>query len=131
MKEVVMPSGAKLQIEPAPFVKARDLFQAVLDEGKNLKIDFGMEMSNPSFKKDVFCTALSSKKIEEHVWRCMEKVTYNSLRVTMETFEPLEARGDYFAACFEVAQENVLPFLKSLYVLSNRPLGSIGTNGPA
>ncbi len=86
---------------------------AVVAEAKNLKIDSQDEM-NANFLKDIFCTALSSERIEEKLWACMARVTIDGVKVTPDLFESADHRADYFDVCFEVAKENVLPFTKSL-----------------
>jgi len=113
MKEVSLPSGATLKITPAPFSDARDLYQAVLRESKHVQLDFEKEL--PLFIKDFFCTAFSSKAIEKIVWDCMKRCIYNDLKITEDTFEPVEAREDYIKVIAEVTIENITPFLKSLF----------------
>ena len=119
-----LPSGAELVIQLAPFTDSRELYQAMMEEAKGLKIE-GKTDLDYNFFKDIFCTALSSKKIEKAVWKCAAKATYNSLRVTEETFEPAEARQDYLPFLFEVAQVNVEPFMKDLYAKYGHILGTI------
>ena len=121
MKEVKLQSGKVLHITMAPFADSKALYQAILEEAKGLSLDPNAEIDANLFK-DLFCTALSSKKIEECLWKCMERVTYNKLKVTQDTFEDVEARGDYIEACVEVAKENVFPFMKSLYAKYGRAL---------
>lgn len=120
-KEVKLPSGATLVITESPFDVAKNLFQAYLEEFGRLKLDPTVELElDPNFKKDFFCLMYTSKKLEACIWECMSRVTYNGLKVTKDTFEPTVARGDYISVCFEVALEHILPFMKSLYVSSNR-----------
>lgn len=114
MKEVVLPSGATLKIQMAPFADSRALYQALLDEAKGLKLDMAAEVDG-NFYKDIFCVGFSSKKIEAAIFKCMERCLINDLRITLDTFEPVESRDDYFMVLFEVTQENVRPFTKSLY----------------
>lgn len=114
MKEFTMPSGAKLEIAVAPFVPARALYQAVLDEAKSLKLDMTADVDGNLYK-DLFCAALSSKKIEAALEECMKRSLYNGQTITHDTWEPVKARDDYLTACFEVAKENIAPFMKSLY----------------
>lgn len=114
MTEVVLPSGAKLKITPSSFAVAKDLFQAVTEEMKGLSISSSTEIDINLFK-DLFCSGLSSKKIEKCLWECMKKATYNDLKITEDTFEPVEARQDYLQVMFEVAKENISPFMKSLF----------------
>lgn len=113
-KKVKLPSGAELEIGVSPFEVAKNLYQAVLEEVRVLKLDPAAEIDVNLFK-DLYCAGFSSKKIEACVQKCFDKVLYNGLRVTPETWEPVEARQDYQEACWAVAQENIEPFTKSLY----------------
>ena len=113
MDTLILPSGAKLDITLSPFTISRALYQAILEEGKLLKIDAKTEI-DVNFYKDLFCSGLSSKKIEACLEECMKRVAYNGRKIDGETFEPIEARGDYMTVCFEVAKRNVLPFMKNL-----------------
>lgn len=117
MKEVKLPSGAILKITPSPFKDARALYQALLKEGVNLQFDPMRGMT--SVYKDLFCIGFSSPQIEACIWKCLERCTYNDgkgdLKVTEDSFEPVASRDDYLTVCMEVTQENVLPFLKSLW----------------
>ena len=113
MREVTLPSGAKLAITLPPFAVSKALYQAVLEEAKALKLDPEADIDINLFK-DLFCTAMSSKKIEACLNECMKRAQYNGLKIDADTFEPESARQDYIHACFEVARESVLPFMKSL-----------------
>ena len=62
MKEVKCPSGAILKITPSPFKDAKALYQALLEEAKDLKITTDLELGQ--IVKDILCVGLSSKKIE-------------------------------------------------------------------
>ncbi len=113
-KKVKLPSGAELEIWVSPFEVSKALYQAMLDEVRGLKLDPKAEV-DVNFFKDLFCAGFSSKKVEECLKECLKKATYNGARISSDTFEPVEARQDYMQVCFEVAQENVAPFTKSLY----------------
>lgn len=121
MKEIDLPSGAKLTITEAPFADARELYQAMLEEIKNidLRVDDNSELATLLFLKDFFCYGFSSKKIEQCLEKCFIKCLYNSgegdFKIDKNTFEPVNAREDYLTVCMEVAKENILPFMKSLY----------------
>lgn len=114
MQKVTLPSGAILEIGLSPFASSKALYQACLEEGKGLELDPKAEVDANLFK-DIFCVGLSSKKIEACLWKCMEKSLYNEMKITEDTFEPVEARDDYLTVCFEVAKANIMPFTKSLY----------------
>lgn len=117
MKEVKLPSGAILKITPAIFEVSKALYQQVLKETKDIKMGAGTDLA--SAYKDLFCVGFSSKEIESCLWECFKHCTYNSgkgdLKITKDTFEPVTARDDYMTVCMEVAKENILPFVKSLY----------------
>jgi hypothetical protein len=119
MREIKLPSSAILKITPASFEESRNLYQAVLEEAKNILIGSRTEMA--SVYKDLLCVGFSSKKIENCLWECFKKCTYNNgqtgdLKIDKDTFEPVSARDDYLKACMEVAKDNIHPFVKSLYV---------------
>lgn len=117
MKEVKLPSGATLKVSPSSFENSRALYQAILEEAKTISIGTSTEMA--SVYKDLFCLGFTSKKIEACLWECFKKCQYNGgggdLKIDKDTFEPISAREDYLSVCMEVAKENTLPFVKSLY----------------
>lgn len=113
-KEVKLPSGASLQITLAPFADGRALFKAVTEEMKGLRLN-PKDQVDVNFYKDLFCAALSSDKIEACVFKCAARALYNGERISVDTFEPPEARADYLHAMYEIALENLLPFGKHLY----------------
>lgn len=110
---MLLKSGKELKITVAPFAISRALLQALLEEAKGVKLDPKSEVDVNLFK-DLFCTALSSKKVEAALEECMKRATYEGVKISADTFEAEEARGDYFEVCLEVAKANVLPFGKSL-----------------
>lgn len=130
IEEIKLENGS-LQITPANFVTAKALYQALLEEGKSLKIDPEAEVDANLFK-DVFCAGLSSKKIEACLKECMKTVSYNGFKASEnDTWEPQEARVDYFTACFEVTRINIQPFTKNLYAQYQRVLAALLKNGLA
>ena len=86
----------------------------VASEIKGTKISL-QEQLDVNFFKDLFCMAISSPAIEAALWTCMNRCTYNGIKITEDLFEPVEARQDYIPVCFEVARVNIHPFMKSLY----------------
>lgn len=127
MNSIKLPSGAELKITMSPFTEGRSLYQAMLEEAKSLSLAPNTEI-DVNFFKDIFCSALSSKKIESCIWKCMERSTYNDLKITIDTFEPEESRQDYFDVMMEVARYNVLPFTKNLSAKYSQVLGLLKGN---
>ena len=119
-KEIAMPSGKTLSFQDPDFEDALNLYQAVLEEAKPIQFNTNLEVG--TIIKDVFCTAFSSKKIQACIWKCMEKCLYNGERVTKSTWEPVEARSDYMAACLEVAIKSISPFTKDLFAFYGKAL---------
>ncbi len=109
-----LPSGAKLEIQVAPFAASKALYQVVMEEAKALNLGPNVEIGVALYK-DVICLALASKKIDVALEECLKRCLYNGVKITADTFEPESARQDYFIVCFEVMKANLLPFGKSLY----------------
>lgn len=114
MREVELPSGAKLSISLASFEDGKNLYQCIASELKSLKFDENEDVG-VNFFKDIFLTALSSKEIEKLIMQCAKKALYNKERITQETFEPEDARQDYIEALYHIAENNLAPFGKALF----------------
>jgi hypothetical protein len=123
-RDLKLPSGRTLHIQVAPFRPAKALYQAFAEECKTLKMDPESELDANLFK-DLLCTALASKKIEGCIWDCFKTVTIDDLKIDDDSFEPVEARDDYFTVCLEVARDNLLPFAKSLLQQYSAVLGKV------
>lgn len=130
IRKVKLLSGAELAINPAPFRDGRALYQSVFSESRALRFDPTVEV-DVNFKKDVWCVMLASKLIEEALWKCFERCTYNGLKITEDTFEPVEARGDYFELCMEVGMDNIAPFMKGLSAEFGVILSALKPTSPA
>lgn len=116
LREVKLPSGATLKLNPSPFAISKALYQAMLKELKDITIS---DIKDADLMKSFFCVGFSSIEIEALIWECFKRCTYNAgngdLRIDIDTFEPVERRQDYLAVCAEVAKENIDPFARSLY----------------
>jgi len=111
-----LPSGAKLEINLAPFADANALYKAAAKELKSIKVSPEMDVFDANFIKDIGCSLICSDEITNAVMVCVKRCTYNGLKIDSDTFESEEARGDYTSVLLEVAKENLIPFLKGLYV---------------
>jgi hypothetical protein len=119
-------SGAKVSINVADFDDALALKNAVAKEFAQS----GLELSNlkasdlQNFTEmDVnvlmpFLKAVaqfdSSPSVNAAIFACLSRSTYNSERITKETFENVEARADYYEIVFECLKVNLSPFFKGL-----------------
>lgn len=116
-KKVTLPSGAELEISISPFKDAKKLYQAIASELKGLSVNPTDEV-DVNFLKNIICAMIESDKVDSALLGCLKRCLYNKKRIDEDTFEPVEARQDYFTVCVEVAKENVAPFMKNLSAVS-------------
>ena len=124
---VTFKSGNRLQVQCAPFAVASALRRAVASELKAVAIDTSsIDFTNLAVSgvplntlKDLLMQILSSEKIENAIWDCMEKgpVLLNDAKMNRTMFdgptgEPL--RVDYINSAMEVALANLTPFFAGL-----------------
>lgn len=130
MKEVVCPSGAVLKLSAAPFADSRELYKAILSEGKSVQVSEAVDILQ--IGKDVFCTSFSSPVVETALWKCLQRCIYNDgrgdLKIDLNSFEPENSREDYMFVCTEVIKENISPFLKNLSAQFKVLFGLTGMN---
>lgn len=100
-------SGAVLNVTLADFPLGKRLFKAVTKELESL--DF-----NEDTVAKMALRLISSDEIEEALWPCMGRVTYNSLKVTPALFEDSKIREDFLEVAKEVMVFNLTPFFASL-----------------
>ena len=63
---------------------------------------------------DALIDIITSKEVEDMAFKCMERCTYNNEKITRDTFEKEERRGDFFPVAFKVITENIRPFMSRL-----------------
>lgn len=130
--EFTTESGIKCIINGADFASASRLKVAVLkaikDSGvKVSEIDFSKLLSGvkDDMESAVKSGALDSllelvieldcsKAVNEAIFDCLARSTYNGERIVRETFEPEEARGDYYTIVIACLKRNLSPFFKTL-----------------
>jgi hypothetical protein len=106
-KEIVLESGARLNITIAPFADANALYKAILKSGKESGLSTDM--------MGLFSSALVSEEVERCLFKCFERVTYNGIKLRKEIFDDPDVafehlREDYYIICIKVAEENCKPF---------------------
>lgn len=128
MTEFFAPSGKKVVINPAPFKDAMALKQAIASEFANsnfkMDIDFSGKASANIAQADMDfdiaqigkLVALmdSSPLVYEKLLICLSRCLYDGEKIIEASFEPVEARGDYYDIVFACMKENLAPFLKGL-----------------
>jgi hypothetical protein len=115
MQIVKLPSGAELGLCESDFDVSKALYQSFLSEMRTVGIEMSTEI-DANFFKNIVCVALSSPHFEAALYACMGRCTYNKIKIVPKTtFQPRDARGDYFLVCYEVARENIMPFTQDLF----------------
>ncbi len=106
-------SGSELVLAPAPFADAKALLTAFLKEARGVEIKGREEL--PNLMKNIICAAVTSPEMDAALAKCMERCRYRGLKIVADTFEAIDARQDYLEVCYLVAEENLRPFMNSLY----------------
>lgn len=122
-----LDSGADLEVTMASFAESNLLRKAVMrevetvkvsfeGEGKALKDLFQMEMNDAAINtiKNMLMRLAASDSIEDALWPCLGRATYNRKKIDRDTFEDEAARGDYLVVAKEVLWFNLSPFFKNL-----------------
>lgn len=106
-----LESGAELVVSIASFTEGHKLFKAVTKELRDIDLAEGTVQK-------LSMQLVSSECIEEALWPCMGRATYNGLKVNPELFENPEVRCDFLEVLKEVLAYNLIPFSKNLGSLS-------------
>lgn len=114
-----LKSGKLLEIDYVPIGLALELYRSIMSECARCKIDLKIEDGMTQLEligknSEAILRVLGSEDVMEVVQRCCAKVIYNKQRFSMDLFEDIEARGDFFGIMILVALENLLPFFPHL-----------------
>lgn len=121
--EVTLDSGAKLVVTIAPFSDANRLLKAILRSVKGGAPLSEVSITLDDIRKspDAFSGFLdkaiaiaTSDEVEQALFKCMERVTYDNFKVTRDLFDHPnigeKARRDYYTICYKVIEANCKPF---------------------
>jgi len=140
----ILDSGAELEITLSDFAVCHKLLKATMQELQAIKINFlgeggklenllqmkiGDEVLNTL--KDAVLGVFSSVAIEDLMWKCMERSTYDGVKIDKKTFESEAARGDFLIVAKEVLWFNLRPFLKNLGSMFSILRDQVSTKLPA
>ena len=133
-KEIKTKGGADLVVRPASLANAINLQNVVLKEisGTGLDIDLDLnKMLGGDVGKTlnellpVFVNVCSSEAVQNALFDCLVQCTYNSEKITRDTFENFEVRGDFYEVLIECAKYNLAPFFKNLLSGLNEKLKAV------
>jgi hypothetical protein len=126
-------SGAEVVINMADFIDASRLRVAVLGAIKEsgveiskvdiekllsgVKEDMGAAVKSGALDSllDMVISLDCSEKVNNEIFNCLKRSTYNSEKITRDTFNELEARGDYYHIVIMCLKVNLAPFFKTLF----------------
>lgn len=125
---VELKSGRKLAVAVAPLADANKLRKVVLAELAAVEIDPALRVDAKmlaldikdmngamlSTMKNVLCRLLSSDAIEAAFFQCAQRCTLDGIKVTRDTFEPENMRGEMLPVAQEVIRANIAPFFENL-----------------
>lgn len=135
--EFIANSGAKVKINVAPFGAAMKLKSAIqkkyAETGIEIAGDFKeLKLSELDLSIDKIAQLAMALDSSEEIYRalfdCLIRCTYNGEKITESTFEPVEAREDYYQIVIECLKVNFTPFLKGLASRLSGIAGSLVKN---
>lgn len=113
MIEFTATSGAKVKINVADFEDAQNLKFAIQKALKSENIELknlGDILSSDVWPLAKIALAVDcSKEVNDAIWPCLVRCSYNSEKITKQTFEPVNARQDYYEIVASCVKENVGP----------------------
>jgi hypothetical protein len=131
--EFTTESNAEVVINMANFIDASRLRVAVLGAIKEsgveiskvdiekllsgVKEDMGAAVKSGALDSllDMVISLDCSEKVNNEIFNCLKRSTYNSEKITRDTFNELEARGDYYHIVIMCLKVNLAPFFKTLF----------------
>lgn len=131
--EFTTESKAEVVINMANFIDASRLRVAVLGAIKEsgveiskvdiekllsgVKEDMGAAVKSGALDSllDMVISLDCSEKVNNEIFNCLKRSTYNSEKITRDTFNEPEARGDYYHIVIMCLKVNLTPFFKTLF----------------
>jgi len=119
--EITTQSGAQVKINVADFLSSMQLKKSVVQAVKESDINLAhIDLDNLTAGAiepivQGILSVDSSDKVEEALFKCLGRCTYNGEKISRDTFEPTESRGDYYEIVIACLKENLLPFFLPLF----------------
>lgn len=130
-QDFTLPSQAKLHVTVVPFKDAMALTKSLMKAASGIQLARNPLDMDVTVLKDAMIAAATSEEVETAVFRCLERCTYEGIRVTPDLFNDKDlgekARADYFSICGKVVEVNCAPFFDQ--TLSTLKTFLAGKNG--
>jgi hypothetical protein len=123
METKTLNSGRELGLGMAPFSVGNKLRKVVALELKsvdfsasdlNLSADVLKDTKALNCLKNLLCQAMASDALEAAFFECAARCTLDGIKITRDTFEPENMRGDFLPVAWEVIRFNLAPFFGNL-----------------
>ena len=115
-QEIVLKSGAKLEVTVSEFQKAKALQDALLRAAKGAPLSSEFLEQDLGALKDLLIQVATSEEVDKALFACLEKCSYKGVRVTRALFDDKdlaeEARADFYDMAWNVVKVNCGPFFK-------------------
>lgn len=119
--EFITGNNTEVKINVADFISSMKLKKAIQKALLENKIDIASvdfnDIKSGAIDSilELVLTADSNEGVENALFNCLKRCTYNGEKITRDTFEPVEAREDYYEIVVACLKENLSPFFKPLF----------------
>ena len=123
--EFTTANGVTVKINVADFITSMQLKKAVVEAVKDSDVDIAtIDLENLKVGAidsilQIILTADCSNKVEEAIFKCLARCTYNGEKIIKDTFEPVAARENYYEIVIACLKENLTPFFAPLFLKLN------------
>ncbi len=113
-QDFILGSGSKLHVSASSFQDANALRKALLKTAKGIPLSADPLNMDLSVLKDVFIEAASSDDVERCLFKCMERASYQDVKLVPSLFDDPklgeQARGDLLEIYWKIIEVNCGPF---------------------
>lgn len=128
-------SGKKIVINAAPFMDAMALKNAISSRISSSTVSLDFDISKGADQQDVDIAEIvklaagldSDPVVNEALMKCLSRCTRDGEKITTETFEPEDAREDYYEIIFACIKVNLSPFFKALLLKFTPLVANLGS----
>lgn len=121
MTEFTTANGVTVKINVADFITSMMLKKAVVEAVKDSDVDIAsVDLENLKVGAidsilQIILTADCSDKVNDAIFKCLARCTYNGEKITKDIFENVKARENYYEIVIACLKENLTPFFKPLF----------------
>lgn len=118
-QDITLTSGSRIHITTASFANANALVKALLKAAEGMPLDESLLRKDVSILKDTVIRAATSPEVERALYACMERCSYNDIKLIPSNFDNPgtmdDFRRDYFEVCWKVVEVNCGPFFDKAF----------------